>query len=217
MPEILIVTTTFNRPSELERLRDSIDPKGVHWLVWNDGSEHGTYDLFIDSLPSWCTYYRSNVNRGKQGYWQTVDLIFKYIRTIDFRYCIFIPDDAKFAPGGMREAIKDLGDNNVLSLHNDQPERLKMNNWGRAPKDMGTHWEDGFIDMLFIARPEWFEKITWRVKKVNRDWDAHPKLGSGVGAQLTRKSYQKKEPIRIGKGNYIVRDLNNKSVMNEGR
>jgi len=214
MPETLIVTTTYKRPELIEHLKDSIDPEGVHWLIWDDGSPEGMYEGFVEQLPSWATYFRSKVNRGKKEYWRTIDFIFKRIRNIDFNYCIFIPDDAVFTPNGQRKALQDLGKRKVLSLHNDQPERLKLNNWGRIPKDQGTHWSDGFIDMLFIARKDWFQAIAWKCRKVNRNWAQNPHLGSGVGAQLTRASYRRGIAIDIGKGDYIIRDHTRKSVMN---
>ena len=218
MPELLIVTTTYKRPEAIRRLQDTIQYDGGYkWFIWDDGSPEGMYEGFREQLPSWATYQRSTKNRGKRGYWKTVDLIFKQIRVFEWNYCLFVPDDAVFVKEGVRRAVNDLGSRNILSLHNDQPERLKMINWGYLPKDEGTHWSNGFVDMLFIARKRWFDKISWRVKPIYRDWERYPDLGSGVGAQLTRMSYQRKEPIHIGKRSYIYRDHNKVSVMNPER
>lgn len=218
MPELLIVTTTYKRPEAIRRLQDTIEYDGGHkWFIWDDGSPEGMYKGFEEQLPSWATYHRSTKNRGKRGYWKTIDLILKQIKVIEWNYCIFVPDDAVFLKGGVRRAVNDLGNRNVLSLHNDQPKRLKMVNWGYVPKDEGTHWSNGFVDMLFIARKRWFDKLSWRVKPIYRDWERYPDLGSGVGAQLTRRSYDKGEHIDIGKGSYIYRDHKKQSVMNPER
>ena len=156
MGKTIICTTTYRRPDLLKQLGQSIELQrngSVYWLVYNDGSGD-MYKEFERELPEWITYIKAKDNNGKWGYWKTIDFIFKWLRNQDFDRVIFLPDDCVLATGGLESIIRDAGNEQIFSIHNDLPHRLIANNWGHTPTDEGDYYSNGYIDMLFSSYSE---------------------------------------------------------------
>lgn len=215
---IVFMTATYDRPEHLKRLAASIakekQPEDL-WVVFDDCSPE-TAENIVEVVELVDYMSRSEMRRGKKEYWRTVREQMKWLRENRDRWdvCVFVPDDAVISEGGRERILADLGSRPILSLHNDQPARLHKDNWGRVPVEKRKFWHDGFIDMMFAARSSWFEAMEWTVLQVRRPWEQQPKLGSGVGSQLTKRTRQAGIDILIGKGDYLTRDFETPSQMN---
>lgn len=218
MDRIKYVTMTYCRPELLEDLQKSIEREhqdGDSWLVWDDATPaKQRYDY--SNLPDYADVIISDMNRGKVLHWKQWMEVMQVLKNTqdDWDVVVVIPDDAVLAKGARESILSDLGSKVLLSLHNDQPERLSKNNWGRVPKEKRKFYHDGFIDMLFAARPAWFKAMDWMMTSIRRSWRVQPKLGSGVGAQLTKRTRAADIDILIGKGDYVSRRFDVRSQMN---
>ena len=92
MYDFCIIITTYNRPNMLYSLIENLfKEKGsynINIAVFNDGSSE-KYDLTNYDVK----HIRMYPNMGKQKYYVTFNSTFSYVKRIDSKYFIYLPDD----------------------------------------------------------------------------------------------------------------------------
>jgi glycosyltransferase involved in cell wall biosynthesis len=198
---IATLITTYNRPTQLKRLVRQLvaqmEDTDKHYVFFmDDGSEKGYVHEAAQPLFEAGVKYRvrfATHNRGKQGYWRTVTELFGMIKGEQYDYILQLPDDVQVPANFYRRAIR-LYDaiassrKVCLNLYRDH----RQAQWGSGPPKPytfeGTEYErTDWVDMCYIATPTFFEALNYRVMHVARNWAVFPELGSGVGAQISRR------------------------------
>lgn len=195
---ICIVTTTYNRPNELQRLAKALEGQtyrgSIHWKIFNDASDFQYQPK--TKIPF--RLYHEKINHGKRRYWQLVNKALRTLKARDDHYYFFIPDDAILEPDALRKAIEYIEKWNVpvVSLLNDRPGRMQVVNWGAKPMKLHDRYSNAFLDMLFICDRRYLYALRYRLHRIDsKRWKHNPKLGSGVGGQMTRRTRAAGIPI----------------------
>src|SRR3989304_10169310 len=105
MYDFCIIITSYNREAMLKLLLDEIfiqqNGYKILIIVFDDGSLK-QYDLSNYDVK----YIRYYKNHGKRRYWEVVNDSFKYIKNINSKYNIYLPDDVSIVDGFFESAIK---------------------------------------------------------------------------------------------------------------
>lgn len=239
-PRFMVAITTCDRPELLEALLGQLRAAsfrypGTEVRVFDDASRapfiHTPRGSDLFRHPGW-HYYLATERGGKPGFWATWDLLLATFRASDATHLVTLPDDCAISdwflhviegamcsgPWRGREVV------HALNTHVDA--RNATGCWGTG-KPKRTGWavatphdelppvgleRIGWLDGFNALDREAVEAIG-RIEPIRRGWDAHPELGSGVGAQISAKLRQRSIPI-YGLTHSLVRHLGTESVMN---
>jgi len=109
--KILILITTYNRPESLLNLLKDIKNddlrNDIHLLIYNDGSTENYFNVISflhQHFPGNCSYYDTEVNGGKENYWQLINEAYKEVKHHDFDYFIQFPDDVRLIDNSLSKA-----------------------------------------------------------------------------------------------------------------
>lgn len=201
--KIVTLITTYNRRKAmlnlLKLLCMEIETSAAlgyehFFIVADDGSDPAYYEAINELLNAYGVKNEIIVhtkNNGKQGYYHVVNSLYEKLEATTYDYAIQLPDDVTPCIAFYQEAvaaINAVGTHKVVNLmrcHRDQE-------WGSQPaveaiiKGVALRLT-GWVDMCFIADRHAMDAIHHRVNPVYRDWHLDPELGSGVGAQLSRR------------------------------
>jgi len=194
--DFCILITTYNRPDFLKRLLDDINNQkkdyNVLVAVFNDGS-NVEYDLSgydvkkIDIYP----------NMGKKKYYNVINKTFEFVKNIDSKYFIYLPDDINLVDNFFEETkemyIK-IDSRKKICLNILTDDRVLRDNWG-YPKgvDYGDFYQTQWNDLCFICEKKFFESLDYKIYDIPLSrWSKNPNLSSGVGHQITDRLNKKK-------------------------
>lgn len=187
--DFCIIITTYNRSSMLYSLIENLfKEKGsykIHIAVFNDGSSE-KYDLTNYGVK----HIRIYPNMGKQKYYVTFNSTFSYVKKINSKYFIYLPDDVKLVNdffSTIKNAYESIPDQNKICLSILTDDRVKRKNWASIPaQDFGNYYKTQWNDLCFISEKKFFEVLKYNVEEIPKTrWDGNPNLSSGVGQQIT--------------------------------
>ena len=198
----VIIVNTYNRPAECAELLRQLDEEGktskLSVRVYDDAStaDYSTVQAICRRTECW-HYIRLGHRHGRELYWKLHHFIMHDLRSIDFDYCIYLPDDITLCPRFIKRALHLWG-------QIADPKKIALNLLRDAGRDEGRCWTKqlpvdrgpvmlrGWIDMMFLCERRLFEVLGWRMLDTNRSrWIANPLAGSGVGQQLSTRLYEK--------------------------
>ncbi len=184
MAKVLINITSYDRRELLLNLLEEL--KGEDIIVWDDNSNFNIEGEFY--------FYKFHKNYGKKQAWIKYRQIFRQLKSEDYDYFIFIPDDVELCCDFVNKSIKlfqKIKDEKKICLSLLSDVRIKKQCWtGIDPLIKGNVILTQWSDLCFICTSEFFKEVN--IKPIAKDrWDENHKLSSGVGAQISRQLYAK--------------------------
>lgn len=199
--KFLTIITTYNRADLCMRLAREIIREaaayGKHTVILCDDASMPAYShkvvqaLRDAGIDAWLL--RSNTNMGKSNYWRTVHGLYQATESHTWNYVVQLPDDVMLKAGFYRRAKAaydaiPLASRTCLNLLRDH----RNAQWGSSdPVPYCFGGIDvrltGWMDLCFIATRDMMIRLQYSVERVHRDWARMPGLGSGVGAQISRR------------------------------
>ena len=189
--DFCIIITTYNRPDMLYSLIENLlKEKGsykIHIAIFNDGSSE-KYDLKKYDIK----HIRMFPNMGKQKYYITFNSTFSYVKKINSKYFIYLPDDVGLVSDFFNK-VKDLyeliPDQNKISLSILTDDRVKRKVWtNTVTQDFGEYYKTQWNDLCFISEKKFFEVLEYSINEIPKTrWDDNPNLSSGVGQQISHR------------------------------
>lgn len=206
MKKILFTINTCFRYKDIIRL--------LHQIKSQSGKYHTVINLFNDGTPGWMSKHIHNciddlkdenfeINYAeypephtKYRYWQLVNDNFEAIKNdLDYDYYFMLPDDAVLCDNFINKAIEkyeSINDEKLICLNTfTDTTRKGRKSWGsidHIPVKVGEFWHSGWVDMEFICKKKFFEVLDFNVNQITpARWVRNPKLGSGVGEQISKR------------------------------
>jgi len=212
---IAFLITTFNRPVSFLKVANYVKQFGDVYVV-NDGSKLAyKYPEGIQVIEK--------ENGGKKKYYETVTILWNMVKNKDYDYYFMIPDDMM--------PINDFHKKAIMTYHKIYDyQKIAMNIYTEKSRYMKPCWTEfqpimtehailtNWLDMAFMCEKEFFELLNYRVKIINRNWEAEPELGSSVGAYISLYCYNRNRTIYQTKTSMLIpMEESHKSQMNKGR
>lgn len=181
-----VIINTYNRPRQLNALLDDIFEQcpECNVTVLNDGSAENykiNHDINFITVG----------HHGKEKYWQLVNRGFQVAKNSDHKYFIYLPDDVRLIDGFFDKAValyESIKDQSKICLTLRRPKGRDENWTGFKPVCFTNVRLIQWVDMLFIAEKKFFEALYYKLNKIPRSrWANNPKLGSGVGKQISKR------------------------------
>lgn len=190
---------TYQRPEMFARLVQSIRSYTTDRIVaYFDGC---TYEPIPIELVQGLATMKIYAHHGKKNWWQLVDAAFKDSwRNKEWDYFYFLHDDLVLADDfyeRSQEVFESLPDCVCLNLLADG--RAGKSQWiDFEVEDCGLAWKSGWVDMIFMANREFFDRLEYRIDPILEERPAG--VSTGVGRQITQRLkgeglYQVKETL----------------------
>ena len=205
--DFCVIISTFNRPQMLSELLKNIEIEKKDYkvlvVVFDDNSSE-KYDLSQFNVKK----ITMNPNMGKRKYYVLINATFSYIKNINSKYFIYLPDDIKLVNNFFNETKRiyesiDHSRKICLSILTD--DRVNRTNWTNFNSvDYGEYYQTQWNDLCFIAEKKFFEALNHTISKISQNrWVNNPNLSSGVGQQIS---------IRLNKDGYNMYHTKNSMV-----
>jgi hypothetical protein len=179
---VLINITSYNRKEKLANLLEQLD--GYNFIVWDDKS-----DFKINHQ----NFIQFNQNYGKRHAWKKFKIIFDYLKTTNYDYYIFLPDDVVLYDGFVEEAVRlwdSIEDDKKASLSVGDVKRTYTPNWtGFKSEPFGEVIKTQWNDLMFICDKNFFNIFALDMISFKR-FKHNPLISSGVGRQISLKLYR---------------------------
>jgi glycosyltransferase involved in cell wall biosynthesis len=189
--DFCVLITTYNRPEMLYKLLDDIGNNKKDYkvlvAVFDDGSTEklnltGRDVKKIGMYP----------NMGKKKYYVTYNATFSFVRTVNSKYFIYLPDDISLENDFFDECkrlYESITSENKICLSILTDSRVNRSHWGYSdPKDLGEILQTQWNDLCFICEKNFFELLNYRVNPISpKRWVNNPHISSGVGHQITQR------------------------------
>jgi glycosyltransferase involved in cell wall biosynthesis len=189
--DFCVLITTYNRPEMLYKLLDDIENNKKDYkilvAVFDDGSTQkldltGRDVIKIGMYP----------NMGKKKYYVTYNATFSFVRTVNSKYFIYLPDDISLEDNFFDETkrlYESITSDNKICLSILTDDRVNKSHWGyKEPKDLGEILQTQWNDLCFICEKNFFELLNYRVNPISpKRWINNPNISSGVGHQITQR------------------------------
>lgn len=216
--EFCVVITTYNRPEMLTELLKNIEIEKKNYkiltIVFDDGS-----DRSIDYSKFNVKKVGTTKNMGKQKYYQLINNTFKYIKNINSKYFIYLPDDVKLVNNffdEVKRVYELINDHKKICLNILTDDRVDRTNWTNFKTiDFGEYLQTQWNDLCFISEKKIFDVLNYKIDDIDQSrWINNPNLSSGVGQQIS---------VRLNNGGYkmyhtkksMVQHGNHESKMNK--
>ena len=189
--DFFIVITTYNRPEMLKKLLDEIESKKKDYkifvTIFDDGGEQK-----IDINKNYHKKINLYPNNGKKKYYRTINSTFSFLKNVQSKYFIYLPDDVELVDNFFDEAKRiyeaiNFKDKICLSILTDG--RVNRTNWTNfKTKDFGEYYKTQWNDLCFICEKKFFEKLDYQIFAISpKRWNGNPNLSSGVGQQISTR------------------------------
>jgi hypothetical protein len=179
---IAFLITTYNRKESCQRLVDSLRGKG-DIIIAHDGT-----DYEIDGANN----LNPHIHFGKQGYWKLVNMLFRNRGVYD--YYFMLPDDFMPTENMVEDAIAiwmSIKDPRKICLSLSET-RVGIACWtGFKPLEFDTFIKTQWVDGCFMCEDRFFAELG-RISEIKLNWDARPKMSSGVGAYISKYFHQRR-------------------------
>ena len=191
-PSICVAVLTCRRPGPLRALLCDIRERATQFAgqvavrVYDDATP----------VPEFCglggvRYMRSAVRHGKHYHWHWMRCIFRDLRTTAADYYIVLQDDLRLCSDFFNRALavwQGIEDPKISLTLSALSGRYEKPNWTNVVAEhLGDVWYTGWVDGFYLCERAFFEALEFEVYPVWRNWIQQPLLGSGVGAQLSRR------------------------------
>jgi len=179
--KVCVMITTYNRKQCVEQLCETLKQMkhDVQIVVIDDASEEAPSTENID------TYIRNNVNGGREGWFDTINKLFRMSLKTEADVYFMLVDDALPNEDFFDEAFRlwnSIEDDKKVALHLANNDRRK--NWTNFVRQ--SYNDELYLtqttEFSFMCVPT-FLKITLKQPSADR-WIKRPNAGSGVGEQL---------------------------------
>jgi len=200
--KVVVTVFTYNRPHQLRtllqelRLEAQMPGFNVSVRVFDDASDMDNSEAErIASSEGW-EYHKASQNHGKKKFWEWYTTALQGLRNTPADYYVFLPDDVRLCCGFVSRAVQSwegIRDPRkaTLNLMVNEGRQHKANWTGVLPSRNGRVWHTGWVDGLFICTRNTLEVLEFRITPQNRPWETQPLLGSGVGADMSRRLHRK--------------------------
>lgn len=194
--KILIFITTYNRPKMLlDLLKDIKKQQGkydLHVYVHDDCSpaNYQPVRLYLSRNFERARYISNLRNRGKAGFWETINEAYQYIKTQTWDFVIELPDDIRLTDNFFDESIRlfSQGSAPCMNLLTEYSRQLIKMWTDIEPRSLNNEVNiTGWVDMCFIADRVFFEVLDYSINEVPKSWAANPTKSSGVGMQISQR------------------------------
>lgn len=189
--DFCVLITTYNRPEMIYKLLDDIDRNKKNYkilvAVFDDGSTE-KLDLSKRDVIKIGMY----PNMGKKKYYVTYNATFSFVKNINSKYFIYLPDDISIVDNFFDESkrlYESITSPKKICLSILTDDRVNKSHWGhKNPKDLGETLQTQWNDLCFICEKTFFELLDYRVNKISeKRWVNNPHISSGVGHQITQR------------------------------
>lgn len=191
----MILITTYNRPRLLLRLLSQIDRQREDTvLVVDDGTPQEIEFEQYERIK--VLYYRRDYNKGKKKYYQTVTEGFQQLRQIRFDDFWMLPDDVMISDNFFERSLElwdRIADPQKICLSTGHTFGRHLRGcWtNQKPVVMDdvvfTQWND----LCFYSKRQLLEEIFFETSVTHDRWAGNEELGSGVGADISRRLFKK--------------------------
>lgn len=206
--DFCILITTYDRGDMLYDLISQIEnqkgSKNILIVVFDDGSKQN-YNFNNTNVK----YIKFFPNQGKKRYWKIINGMFNYVRHINSKYFIQIPDDIKLIDNFFDSAARQyesINDPNKICLSILTDGRVYRHNWTNFNSiDMGEHIKTQWNDMCYIATKNFFNELNFKIDEIPLSrWNNNPNLSSGVGQQISLKLHNKQKSMYHTKTSLVI-------------
>lgn len=189
--DFCIIITTFNRPQMLVELLENIEKEKKDYkilvVVCDDSSEQK-----VDLTKYNVNKITMSHNMGKKKYYVVINATFSYIKNINSKYYIYLPDDIKLVDNFFDETKRIyelIDDPRKVCLNILTDDRVSKTNWTNFRTiDRGLFYHTQWNDLCFIAEKKFFDVLNYRIEPIDQNrWKQNPNLSSGVGQQISIK------------------------------
>jgi hypothetical protein len=148
---------------------------------------------------------------GKKKYYVTFNASFSFVKSINSKYYIYLPDDVRLIDNFFDEVkriYESITSTKKICLSILTDNRINGCHWGyNNPKDFGEFLQTQWNDLCFISEKKFFEVLDYKIEEISeKRWMKNSNLSSGVGYQITERLN------KIGKFLYHTK----KSLVNHG-
>jgi len=216
--DFCVLITTYNRPEKLYNLLDDIEFNKKNYkilvVVFDDGSTE-KLDLSNRDVVKIGMF----PNMGKRKYYVTFNATFSFVKNVNSKYFIYLPDDVSLVNGFFEESKRiydSITSTKKICLSILTDDRVNRSHWGYSnPKDFGDFLQTQWNDLCFICEKKFFESLNYRLDKINESrWINNPNISSGVGHQITQRLNSGGKYLYHVK-NSLVNHGNHESKMNK--
>ncbi len=222
--DFCVFITTYNRPEKLNNLLNQIIQNQKNFkikiFVFDDGSDEKY------NIPNFVKHVKFYPNMGKKRYWKIIDTTFKYLKNLNSKYFIYLPDDINLSDNFFEKSkstYESINDSKKICLSLLTDKRVKSTNWTNFKTvDMGDVLKTQWNDLCFISEKTFFSELDFKIDEIPLSrWINNPSLSSGVGSQISLKLHNKGKSMyhtkltlvlhgnHESKMNYEERKLNN--------
>jgi hypothetical protein len=187
--DFCVIISTYNRPQMLKELLDNIEREKKNYrvlvTVFDDNSSDKT-DLSKHNVVKITMY----PNMGKKKYYILINATFKYIKNVNSKYFIYLPDDVKLVDNFFDETKRiynSIDNSKKICLNILTDGRVSRTNWTNFKSiDHGEYYHTQWNDLCFISEKKFFDVLNYNLEKIPESrWDGNPNLSSGVGQQIS--------------------------------
>ena len=205
-PRTLVCITHYNREKSLYNLLKNLVEQDCRIVVFDDHSDsesgkemEAEFSALLKEYWPKIYFQVSETHRGKAGFWETYNDIFKAIKDVldDYDYYIILPDDVEPCPDFVSKAIEAYDKAGCICLSPLLTNRSLLpgiSRWGRKPiirKDWG--YLTSYFDCCTICRRDFFEALNWSMLPILPS--GNPFRSSGVGRQITTRLQAAGKPM----------------------
>jgi hypothetical protein len=215
--DFCFLITTYNRGDMLydliNQIKNQIKNQKVLIVVFDDGSNHN-YNFDSPQIK----YIKMYPNQGKKKYWKIINKMFKYVKKINSKYFIQIPDDIKLIDNFLNivtNSYEKISDPDKICLSFLTDGRVYKHNWTNFNSiDKGECIKTQWNDLCYIATKEFFKQMDFKIDEIPISrWNRNPNLSSGVGQQISIKLHNKNKSMYHTKTSLVTHG-NHTSKMN---
>jgi hypothetical protein len=189
--DFCIIINSYNRPEMLNNLVEDINKNQKDYKI--------IIGIFDDCSTQKTKFNQSNIkqfgmfpNMGKKKYYVTYNATFSFVKSINSKYFIYLPDDVSLVDNFFDEVkriYESITSTKKICLSILTDDRVNRSHWGyRDPKDFGEFLQTQWNDLCFICEKNFFETLNYRINAIDeKRWIKNPTISSGVGHQITQR------------------------------
>jgi hypothetical protein len=216
--DFCVVINSYNRPEMLTKLVDDINKNQKDYKIM--------IGIFDDCSDNKVKFSQSNIkqfgmfpNMGKRKYYVTYNASFSFVKSINSKYYIYLPDDVLLVDNFFDEAkriYESITSTRKICLSILTDDRVNRSHWGYSnPVDYGEFLQTQWNDLCFICEKKFFETLNYKIETISeRRWINNPTISSGVGHQITQRLNNSKKFLYHTKKSLVYHG-NHESKMNK--
>jgi len=215
--DFCVIINRYNRPEMLTKLV-------------NDGNKNQKdykiiIGIFDDCSNEKIKFNQPNIkqfgmfpNMGKRKYYVTYNATFSFVKSVNSKYYIYLPDDISLVDNFFDECkriYESITSTKKICLSVLTDERVNRSHWGYSnPEDFGEFLQTQWNDLCFISEKNFFQALNFKIHEIDEElWVQNPSLSSGVGQQISHRLYDLKQNMYHVK-NSLVTHGDHESKMN---